>query len=318
MARRTLNDSFIFSMMVKTPKMGEMISKIDIRRDAVELSVLRDAIDQINRKLKYPTSSKVADLMQQGRIKFVYNPGTVSLPKYLNVVGIRKPGFPKPYFVVDLSSIPCRGNRDEELVVNARTLFCLMQNAAVLEMFNEKWEVVANNDNLRKQGSMAYSKLATKILIKLYAVDNDAMKSDLIRFMFAKFYLLNMSGCQLDQKALHEIAYMSCVGGTSKTEIERLEGELGSDKVKYENINTLFAAFKGVPGLFSLNMRSFTENWVRMYGTGFALAIDYLPSFLGMLFSTVALGGLVKDPIFGSICGSEIIGAYSAFAKMCN
>ena len=65
-------------------------------------------------------------------------------------------------------------------------------------------------------------------------------------------------------------------------------------------------------------MRSFTENWVRMYGTGFALAIDYLPSFLGMLFSTVALGGLVKDPIFNSICDREIIGAYSAFAKMCN
>ena len=73
-----------------------------------------------------------------------------------------------------------------------------------------------------------------------------------------------------------------------------------------------------MPGLFSLNMRSFTENWVRMYGDGAALGMDYLPSFLGMIFSTVVLGGLVKDPIFGSICDREIVGAYSAFAKLMN
>ena len=41
-------------------------------------------------------------------------------------------------------------NRDEELIVNARTLFCLLQNAVILDLFNEKWDIVANNENLRK------------------------------------------------------------------------------------------------------------------------------------------------------------------------
>ena len=315
--RRTLNDSFVFSMFIKTSKLTDTIQKINIDRDAVNLNVVRESIDQINRKLNYP-KGKIIELIQQGRIKLIYNPGTIDLPRYLNVVGIRKPGINRPIFMIDLSSVPCRGNRDEELTVNARTLFCLMQNAVLLDMFSEKWDIVANNENLRKNGSIAYSKLATKILIKLYAVDNDPMKSDLIRFMFSKFYILNMSGCNMEQKSVHELAYMSCMGGTSKSEIERLEADLGSDTEIYENLNTLFAALKSVPGLFSLNMRSFTENWIRMYGDGFSLGMDYLPSFLGMIFSTVVLGGLVRDPIIDSVCKREIVGAYSAFAKMAN
>lgn len=309
---KTMNDSLVFSTLIKTPALIKTLQSVDTQRDAVELGRISEAIDTINRKMNYPSKPHIVMMLKEGRLKLIYNPKVIKTPKYLSVFGKVAHGTTKPVYVIDLGRYG-RPSGDS-LQVNPRTLYALMQNALVFDTMYYKWEVLMNNDNIKKNACIAYSKLAAKILIKLYAIDSDKFKGDTVRFLLAKFFLKNMADLKLDETSLNNTAYKACIGESSLNAIVTAEQSLDGDI--YSDIGSLFGAMQTLPGLNSLSIRSFTENWVRMFGEGSALAIDYCPAFLAMIFSAVISGSLVKDPILISIAEKEIIDCYSAFYKM--
>lgn len=311
---KTINDSAIFNTLIKNSALLGSLKAIDVNRDNVPVSSMKDTFDMINRRMNYPTKSPIVSLLQSGKIKLVHNPGVVKTPKYLTVFGRRSAtNINQSVYIVDIGRY-ARGNKDTELLMNARTLYALLQNALVIHILSEKWGVITQNDIIRKHGAITYSKLASKILVKLYAIDSDKLKSDTIRFLLAKFFLKTICGISIDENSLNQIAYASCLSGSTLSGILNVEKSL--EENAYDDIMTFFTNLKKIPGLESINVRSFTENWARMYGEGSVLAIDYLPSFLGMIFSTIMLGNIVKDPVVASIAERDITSVYNAFSKM--
>lgn len=312
-----INDSVVFNTLVKSSSLLNTIKTVDPKKDGINLHTIANAVDMINKKINYPTKAHIIKMIQEGRIHIIYNPNSVRTPKYLNVFGRVMPGSAgKPSFIVDIGRY-AKGDREKELNINSRSLYVLLQNALITDVLTEKWDVYVNNDIIKRDGATAYSKLISKILIKLYAIDSDKMKSDTVRFMVAKFFLIGMCGLNIDMATINMIAYNACTGRSSQVYIESMEKSvINSSNDTYKDIESLFAAMKNLPGLNSLNMRSFAENWVRMYGEGSALAMDYLPAFLSVTFGTIIQGNIVKDPVIMNIAEKEIVSCYNAFCKM--
>ena len=68
--------------------------------------------------------------------------------------------------------------------------------------------------------------------------------------------------------------------------------------------------------LIKLNIRTFIENYVRMYGESSILSIDYLPSFYHLILSSVISGNLVKDSMIDNVSGKFNSKIYLAINKL--
>ena len=165
--------------------------------------------------------------------------------------------------------------------------------------------------------AIAYSKLGAKILVKLFAIDTDPMKSDVVRFILAKFYLKNMAGLKLGEDTINEIAHKACISTSSLQFVKTMESNIvmNDGEYMYKDLESLFKGLRQIQGLNSLTLRAFCENWARMYGEASILGLDYMPAFLSMLCGVVVSGNLVKDPILISICEREILEVFNALAK---
>lgn len=290
---KKLSDSSLFKEMLAGPKLTKNIQGINLDRDRIPLANLSEQLNTINKKMNFSTKGQVFSYLNNGSIVLFNNP-EVSLPKYLATFG--KMGQNGLISVVDLSKYAVV--RENSIDVFPRTLYGLLQNAMVLLELSNNWNKYTMNIDFIKNSAISYSKLVGKVLDKTFAINIEPVKSDLIHFYLAKFFLINM--CEKsNNETTNNIAYKSCFNGTKLEMI--LEEEKQFDENVYESIFNLFLNLKKLNGLENLKIRSFVENWVRMYGEGTILALDYLPAFVGMIFSVAIGAGLHKDHLIDSV-----------------
>lgn len=293
---KKLSDSALFREMLSGPKLNHNIKAIDVNRDKVPLVKLTEQINTINSKMNFSTKGKIFEYLNNGKIVLIANP-EISLPKYLTTFG--KIGHNKEVTaLVDISKYAVI--RGDEVSIFPKTLYGLLQNAAVLLELNKNWNKYVMNIEFIKNGAISYSKLVGKVLDKTFAINVEPVKSDIIHFYLAKFFLINMCGKQ-PSETIDTIASKACFNGTKMDMM--LEEEKAFDENVYESIFNLFNNLKKINGLENLKIRSFVENWVRMYGEGTILALDYLPTFVGMIFSVSIGAGLHRDYIIDSVSG---------------
>ena len=174
------------------------------------------------------------------------------------------------------------------------------------------WNRYVTNINIIKSSSIAYSKMVGKILDKLYAIKIDQFKSDLIHFLIAKFFIINLCG-RLNTENTDEIAYASCFNKSTKTLI--IEEASSLDERMFDSFE-LFIKEISTLGMKNLNVRIFIENFARMYGETSLLGIDYLPAFLSIIFGTAINANLGKDSIILTIAEDHVQHAYVEFFKL--
>ena len=165
-----------------------------------------------------------------------------------------------------------------------------------------------------KNSCIAYCKLAGKILDKLFAINIDPFRMDLLYFLLAKFFLINLCD-RSNNETVDNIAYNSCcLNGSSLNLIK--EEELNLNKNLYQDIFKFFNTITSINSLSTLNIRTFIENWTRMYGESTLLALDYLPSFLSFIYGTAINANIAKDYIVENTAGKAILESYIEFGKL--
>lgn len=306
---KTINDSALFSEVISKQSILKSIKEVDIDNDSIKLSQVADAINIINKKLNFPTKQAVVNGLNQNTIKLIYNPEEISMPKYMNVFGKLVMG--KPVVLVDISKY-AGGKRDGDITIFPKTLFALIQNAAISLELLKHWNKYMMNNTILKNLCISYARLMGKVLDKMFAINIDTMTSDTVNFFLAKFFLINMCGKGNDETT-NNLAYNACFNKSSLALI--LETEKSFDE-PFKNIFNLFEAFTHIRGLEQIQIRSFVENWVRMYGDSTLLAIDYIGSFLSMTFSTVVKGNLNKEFIIGNVAEKFINKAFIEFSRL--
>lgn len=301
---KKLTSSFIFNQAMKNPGTRDSIKNINLSRDSVSINEdLYDPINIINRRMKYAGKISVINNINSGNILFLYNPSLGTPKKYLHTMLTGVDG--KVKAMVNITGF---GRSND---IYPKTLFALAQSGVVsLEMF-KNWNAHINNINEIKLGSVIYAQMFGKVLDKLFAIKIDPYRSDLIHYLIAKFYLLNMCD-RADTDTISDIAMQSCFNRSSRDLIQS-EGDSFPEQ-SFSDIEKFVKELSklNMPGL---NLKIFLENWARMYDESTILALDYLPAFYSMCFSTSISGNLAKDYIIYSIAGTQIDALYHEFFR---
>jgi len=311
---KTLNDSALFKMNPDYHDIITSIGRISLLNDKVPKNSLEAEFSVINRRFNYGTEKFVMSEYDKDNIVII-NKDNLKLPKYLSVVGKPKGHNKEVAMIVNIADYT---NSNGEIF--PRTLFALLQNAFInLELYRG-WNKYINNIKFITINSYLYSRVTTKIFDKLFSIDLNKSASDFVSFLFAKFFLINLCGKE-DNELIDNIAYKSCFNGTSLTVIKNDEEELlmnleDKSKTMYSDIFALFEALKKIPTLEKCNIRTFIENYIRMYGESTLLTLDYLPAFLSMLYSQVVSGNLNKEYMLEQVGKNNIDKSYVQFLSM--
>ncbi|AMS01365.1 virion protein [Bacillus phage AR9] len=307
---KKITDSALFRQVVANESVVKSIKNIHVSRDRVDITKLDESLNIISRRITFPTKGKTMQYVNKGDIILINNP-TIKLPKYLSTFGKVEGG--KIVALVDIGYYSTVNKTTGMYDIYPKTLFNLMQNGTILLELVNNWNRFTNNMTILKNGAIVYSKLVGKVMDKLFAINIDDYKLDLINFFLAKFFLINLCG-KTNNDTVDNIAYHACFNKSSLKLIK--EEEMRFDNNAYEDIFKLFDNLRDIKGMKDLNVRSFVENWARMYGETTLLGLDYLPSFLSTIFGAVVNGNISKDYIIESVAGKFINSIYTEFSKL--
>lgn len=313
--KRKLSDSKIFNELVYNQKLKTNLKYFNTTNESVPLQLLEDSTTAILKKMNFTTKDVTMKYLRDGSIRVVNNP-EYSLPRFLNVVGkITPTGL---NVIVDISAYGTMSqtNGQDTLSIYPKTLFSLLQNGMILLELNKKWDRYTSNINLIRNAAMSYTRLTCKVLDKMMGININETKSDIVFFIMAKFFILNVCGVEiLDTEAVNMLAREITINGTSLEFLLEAEAILDTDKA-YSNIFSLFTELKKLDGLAKLNIRPFIEQYLRMYGEGSMLSLDYLPSFISLIFATYVGANINKDYIIDSVSGKTNARIINEFMKV--
>jgi hypothetical protein len=305
---KRLNDSAIFSKLINNTELINKM-KLIVSRNGITLLTPKDlesSYSDINRRIKYSTKGPIMDKIAKGII-VPFRDVKTKTPTYLpTITGKGVNGDFNIY--VNLERYM---NSSGEIY--PKTFFALLQCCLMSYEFAKKWDTYVNNLDFVKDASFIYSRMTTKVLDKTFALDLDTFNSDLLSFIFAKFFIVNMCG-RADNDLNDNIAYKCCFNKSSLDLIKQEEESLSPNK--YNSFFELIDALKEIKSIKSINVRSFIENFTRMFGEGSLLALDYLPSFIQCVTSAAIGGGLNKDYMYESVAGKIIQNLYLTITKL--
>lgn len=305
---KKITDSFIFQQVVKNEAVKSAIKNVVINKHEVKPTAFEDQLSIINKRMRYAGKDKVMELYNKGVLIPIYNP-TLGIPKYLNTF-LRADGS-KVISVCDITNFS-RINTEGYADITAKTLFTLLQNGAVNYEVVNNWNKYTTNVNIIKNGAIIYSKLFGKVLDKLYAIKVDPFKDDLVHFLLAKFFIVNMCD-RVPTETVDRIAFHAATKGSSYNLIVAEANQLNENA--FDDIEMFIKALSTL-NMKNLNIRIVVENFARMYGEATLLGIDYLPAFLNIIFGVSVQGSIVKDYVIDGICGKQIESLYIEFFKL--
>ena len=300
---KTLSDSAIFNQMISRPDLLNSMKLVNLSLDKVSETTIQNELNVINRRMNYGTKSKSLDYLTKEKIVLIDKAG-LKIPKYLSIFGLKN----NNNLHIAINIAPFK-NKNE---IFPKTLFALLQNAMISYELATNWNSYINNIELIKNSCISYSRLMTKIFDKLFALDLNKNRSDFISFVFAKFFLVNMCD-KNENETTNALAIKACFNKSSENTILGMESDY---EIIYQDIFSLFRILERIDGFSHLNIRSFIENYVRMFGENSILSLDYLPAFFHTIMSSIIAGGLVKDNMIENVSGKFNSKIYTSIIKL--
>ena len=300
---KTLADSAIFNQMVSRPDLLNSMKLVNLSLDKVSETTIQNELNTINRRMNYGTKSKALDYLAKEKIVLINKEG-LKIPKFLSIFGLKNNN--NLHIAVNISPFKTKNE------IYPKTLFALLQNALISYELATNWNSYVNNIELIKNSCISYSRLMAKIFDKIFALDLDRTKSDFMSFVFAKFFLINICD-KNDSDTINALALKACFNKTSERILIGMESDY---EIIYQDIFSLFKILERIEGFNHLNIRSFIENYVRMFGENSILSLDYLPAFFHMIMSSIIAGGLVKDNMIENVAGKFNSKIYTSIVKL--
>ena len=283
-----LSASNVFKTTRSTSEMKKTLNSINTDKTRIVPETVTSAIGIIDKRMKYAGKLKVLDAFIKGNVNLLFTEERI--PSYLSV-------FPyvdrldQTNLKIGVIANKCIGE-DKTDISNVGTFYALMQAGYLRRRLMLNFDRYTSNSKLQMSSVVAYSRLASRVLDKLFSINVDKMDSDVVSFIFAKFCLIKMMG-KADGKLTNSVAAKASFNGTSLTYLEEKEAKFKeTNPDMYDDIFHLFAA---ISSQHKVNIRSFISDYARMYGEASLLALDFYPALLEMLTSVAVNGYLYND-----------------------
>ena len=283
-----LSASEIFKTSRSTTEIKNTLNSINASKNRIVPEEVRNSIGIIDKRLKVPGKLKVLDDFISGRVNLIFSEERI--PSYIST-------FPyvdrmeKSKLKIGVIANRCIG-RDRSDITNINTFYALMQTGYLRRNIMLNFDRYTSNSKLQVTSAVAYSRLASRVMDKLFSINVDKNDSDVISYLFAKFCLIKMMG-KADGKMTNSIAGKAAFNGTALTYLE--EQEAVFKQVNPALYTSIFELFSAIASSHKVNIRSFISDYARMYGEASLLALDFYPAFLEMLAAVAVNGYLYND-----------------------
>jgi hypothetical protein len=296
------------------------LTQFVLTRDEVPHAEIEDNLRQISRRFeRFPLKGRTLDLYTNNRIHLLSNKDTVKVPTVLP--GWRVAGDRGVVAYVNISQyVPAAGAHS----MDVRKLFGFMVFGEVLVDVFDQWAKVANSVQLAKSASVVYARMMHKVVDKLTGVGMDQLRSDQVKFIFAKYFLVNMLGRAANESA--DTLAQSATRGSAMNALGDFESGVAAqcgattqkDLYSLGILDFLDALSKSAPWLNRMSGRSFVQNYSSMYGAPALLGAEDAGYFLALVATHQAgaeiIAGFSFDPVYGKE-GDDTLDALAALVR---
>jgi hypothetical protein len=307
---RKLSDTFVFQESNKKLKILDEIKNVNFATDEVPYTRLEEPLNIINRRFNYGLKFPIYEYIEAGNIRFIY-PERANISKLLPVYLANVDG--KPTAVVNLRNYAFY-DKNENLNIDPRTLFALMQSGFLNLKLNSEWNKISMNTTILRNTTAMYVRLFNKILDKMFGLNLNTIKCDKVNYLIGKFFLIYIMGKE-DNDVTSNLALSAIFNKTEPNIVKSIENDTTMVDV-YSSFQMLIVLLSKQEGMSKLTIRNFWENWFVMYGESTAFAMEFLPSLYEATFAAMVSARINKDSVFENLVGREMSAIYSEFTRI--
>lgn len=276
----SFNDSPIYTQLLKGPRIQAALNKINLQRDALDEETLNRNLSVIKRRVNAAGKGYILDHILKAKDFILVDSKDSRLPSYINFLPLKFQD--RVIVMIDVHRI-LKSSGD----MLPKQFFGYLQNALISYEATQNWTALTSNTELVRHLAISYSKLLMRVLDKLYGISLYPEWADVVSFLSAKFFLLNAAG-RADDKFTDSIAYNAINNNTAISSLKEIENKLyGTESSPYDDFFGFIDKLSTLEHMSKFQARGIIESWVRMYGESTILALDYLPSLLQMVLSSV-------------------------------
>jgi len=313
---KKITDGFLFSEMDKKFNLKNELMKITEKNSKVAtFEEIEENLLIIRRRFNY--SSKLGILKEfekNALILLTDKEKTINVPKALPV-WLRLDSNNNITAMINISKYSTYTKNTKMLTIDNRTLYALLQFGYIVRNSAIHFTKITSSVDTLKAFAEIYVKMIVKVLDKLFSLTINKKSTMQASYLIAKFFLSYL--CEkTSNEYLNNLAYKCIFNPTSS--LEYLEDDFISrvDSNWNGSIATLINELSKIELLEKLNLRTFIENWMLLYGESTILSLEYLPYFFAHILSSIVSGKINRDFAIDQIAGMEINKIFNTFFNL--
>jgi len=309
---KPISQTFLFEITDKIINYGENAKNMESEINHLDLKDLAYFIDLIDRRFNFAMKSSVLADLKNGFIIPVFNKKNIGLPTYIPCMGTFK-----GRDAVIFANLTHYGflNKSKSFEIDTKKLFSILQTSYLLrQLVTIPWKKVSLNLTIMKAGSYIYSLMFSKLLDKMFALNIDPIQFDSARYLASKFFLINVldKGSE-GMNVIDGISMNNTLGYLTKNTVTNFNFD---NMDNFVNLDVFLQSLNNINNIRNLNTRIFLQEWIKMYGEGSLMALEYFPFFLHTVFSTYLSANMVNDFIIDPLVGKDISSLYTEMTKI--
>jgi len=312
---KSISDTYLFRKEEKVGKaFRESVKKIDWKEDVVPADYFRNEIDIIKRRFSFTLKQQVINAYENNEISCIY-------PNYTKITRLVPIFFSKALVsndissIVNLESIGGTKTKQGEVRIENKKLYGYLETSFISRELKKMERKFTTNTKIKKLSTVCYVKLMRKVLDKLFAVNLLPEKSDRISYLLAKFFLLYVLELP-ENEMTNDIAY-SCTSGDTPKKL-MLSTDLDFPKENYESLEKFFKELSEYfDVLKKLNLRTFTVEFINLYGEDSMFAIESYQRLLEVIITSCIFNVRgYKDQLVDSVINKDAVDLYNEISRV--
>ncbi len=306
MAQPKSLSSLSLAKLTFTPDKLKELTQFILNRDAVSHEQIEDSLRAISRRFeRFPLKGRTLDLYTNNRIHLLSNKQTVTVPTLL-------PGWRMMsdsghvQAIVNVTQYTPAGGAGE---MDVRKLFGFLVFGAVLVDTFDNWGKVTASAKLAQNAAVVYARMMHKVIDRITGVGMDRMRSDQVKFVFAKYFLVNM--LQRPANETNDAIAKAATAGTADNALADFEVSIAQaagiqtqqELYALGILEFVDALAKCAPHMQRLTSRGFLQNFSSLYDAPVLFAAEDACYFLALCATHQAGAEIIKgfgfDPVYG-------------------
>lgn len=309
---KSLGSTFIYQEYNRTLNLDGTVIRMVTEGKILSPDNLSEQIMEMDKRYHFMGKDVVINDCKNGKFKLLYNNKNYRLPNTI------------PAFLINTGSgISCVVNisnhakekQDGTYVIDTKTLYTLMQAGSILVKCVETNKKLTYVADMAKFGSACYSKMFVKVLNKMFSININPQKHDIMVFLSSMFFLVNVLGRNDISDVMNNNYALANCKDINKLVIDDAIRNFDNDDFK--NIDTFIKAIaEKVPGLSDLTTRGFMDAYMTNFGPTTLLGLEYLPIFLYNIFAIIVGAFINNQHALESLLGKDIDSLAKTFFRI--